>query len=212
MDAEFWHERWQEGRIGFHEGRVNRMLAAHIDALHLSEGARLFMPLCGKAFDIHWLVHEGYRVAGIELSEIAVQELFADLGVTPEVTQAGPLKRFAATGVEVFVGDIFALTADMLGPVDAVYDRAALVALPAEMRGPYTRHVAQITGTAPQLLVTFQYDQALMDGPPFSLTEDTVRDLYGARYAITVLERADVPGGLKGVVEATESALLLQPS
>ncbi|MGI3210299.1 thiopurine S-methyltransferase [Roseovarius tibetensis] len=212
MDAKFWHERWQDGRIGFHEGCVNRMLAAHIGALDLGAGARMFLPLCGKAFDIHWLVHEGYRVAGVELSEVAVQELFANLGATPEVTQAGPLKRYATSGLEIFVGDIFALTADTLGPVDAVYDRAALVALPAAMRSAYTRHVAQITGTAPQLVVTFQYDQTLMDGPPFSLTQDEVRDHYAAQYAITPLEQADVPGGLKGVCPATETALLLTPS
>ena len=66
MDPEFWHSRWQVGQIGFHEGRVNRMLAAHIGALDLPKTVRLFLPLCGKAFDIHWLLSEGYRVAGIE--------------------------------------------------------------------------------------------------------------------------------------------------
>ncbi len=212
MDPDFWHSRWQAGQIGFHEGRVNRMLDAHLGALGLAKGTRLFLPLCGKAFDIHWLRANGFRVAGIELSEIAVRELFEEMGVEPEISQTGPLKRYAAEGVDIFVGDIFALTAEMLGPVDAVYDRAALVALPAEMRGAYTRHVAQITDTAPQLIVTFQYDQPLMDGPPFSLCEAAVRDHYGARYAVSVLSEHDVEGGLKGVVPATEKALLLTPS
>lgn len=212
MDPKFWHSRWQAGQIGFHEGRVNRMLAAHIGALNLADGARLFLPLCGKAFDIHWLLSEGYRVAGIELSEIAVRELFNEMGVTPEVSQAGPLKLFAGQGADIFVGDIFALTADILGPVDAIYDRAALVALPEDIRGQYAAHVARITGTAPQLLVTFQYDQTLMDGPPFSLTEAEVRTHYGVAYQISVLADEDVPGGLKGICPATEKALLLTPT
>ena len=211
MDPEFWHSRWRAGQIGFHEGRVNRMLAAHIGALNLSAGARLFIPLCGKAVDIHWLLSEGYRVAGIELSEIAVRDLFGEMDAKPEISQVGPLKRFAAQGVDIFVGDVFTLTSGILGPVDAVYDRAALVALPESIRGRYAAHVAAITPQAPQLLVTFQYDQTAMDGPPFSLSEAEVRTRYGAQYDISVLADEDVPGGLKGVCPATEKALLLTP-
>lgn len=215
MDPEFWHSRWQDRRIGFHEGRVNRMLAAHIGALDLARAACLFVPLCGKAHDIHWLLSQGYRVAGIELSEIAVRALFDELGVEPRITPLGALTRYAAPGIDILVGDIFALDrdtlGDTLGPIDAVYDRAALVALPADLRGRYAQHVAEITDAAPQLLVTFQYDQTAMEGPPFSVTEDEVRTLYRARYAVTRLDRADVPGGLKGICPATEKALLLTP-
>jgi thiopurine S-methyltransferase len=212
MDPEFWHSRWQAGQIGFHEGRVNRMLAAHIGALDLATGARLFLPLCGKTVDIHWLLSEGYRVTGIELSEIAVRELFDEIGAAPEISQVGSLKLYAGRGLDIFVGDIFALTAGMLGSVDAVYDRAALVALPEGMRGQYAAQVAGITGTAPQLLITFEYDQTLMDGPPFSLSEAAVRTHYGARYAVSVLSSRDVEGGLKGICPATEKALLLTPA
>jgi thiopurine S-methyltransferase len=211
MDPEFWHDRWQAGQIGFHEGQVNRMLAAHIGALDLDAGARLFLPLCGKAVDIHWLRHEGYRVAGVELSEIAVRELFEEMGVGPAISQVGPLKRYAAEGLDIFVGDVFALTAEMLGTVAAVYDRAALVALPEGLRARYAEHVAKITDTAPQLMITFEYDQTQMDGPPFSLSEASVKEVYGAHYAVSVLSRDDVEGGLKGTCPASEKTLLLTP-
>jgi len=212
MDAQFWHDRWQEGRLGFHEGRVNRMLEAHVGALGLAPGQRIFLPLCGKAVDIPWLLSRGYRVAGAELSEIAVRELFAGMEVRPEVSETGALRRYAADGIDIFAGDIFDLTADMLGPVDAVYDRAALVALPEEMRRRYAAHLAALTARAPQLLVTFEYDQAAMDGPPFCVTEDEVARCHGARYAIEVLADAEVPGGLKGIVPAREKAMLLRPA
>ena len=212
MEPEFWHSRWQAGQIGFHEGRVNRMLAAHVGALDLDAGARLFLPLCGKAVDIHWLRHEGYRVAGIELSEIAVRELFDEMCVTPEISQAGPLKRYAAEGLDIFVGDVFALPAETLGPVAAVYDRAALVALPEGVRTTYATHVATITGTAPQLLITFEYDQTQMDGPPFSLSEVSVKECYCGHYNVSVLSRHDVEGGLKGICPALEKTLLLTPA
>jgi len=211
MDAQFWHDRWQEGRLGFHEGRVNRMLEAHVGALGLGPGERVFLPLCGKAVDIPWLLSQGYRVAGAELSEIAVRDLFAEMEVEPEVTETGSHRRYSADGIDIFAGDIFEITADVLGPVDAVYDRAALVALPAEMRPRYATQLAGITAVAPQLLVTFEYDQAAMDGPPFSVTEDEVARCHAAQYAIEVLADAEVPGGLKGIVAAREKAMLLRP-
>ncbi len=211
MEADFWHTRWENAQIGFHEGEVNRMLAAHLEALTIAPGARIFLPLCGKTRDIAWLLSKGYRVVGAELSKIAVQQLFDELPLVPEVTQDGRLKRYAAKGVDILVGDIFDLTPEVLGPVDAVFDRAALVALPGEMRGRYTDHIATITRNAPQLLVTFEYDQSVMKGPPFSLTESEVRDHYGARYDITLLENAEVKGGLKGVCPALEKAFHLMP-
>jgi len=212
MDADFWHSRWQAGQIGFHEGRVNRMLAAHIGALGLAPGARLFLPLCGKSRDIAWLLGHGYRVAGAELSELAVRQLFEELETEPLVADLAGLRRFSAPGLDIFAGDIFALDAELLGPVDAVYDRAALVALPEKMRLGYAAHLAAITGTAPQLLVTFEYDQDRMEGPPFSITEAEVSRCHGARFSIERLAEAEVPGGLKGICPARETALLLRPA
>ena len=146
------------------------MLAAHLDALALAPGSRIFVPLCGKAVDIPWLLSRGYRVTGVELSDIAVRELFDGMGVAPDISDRGAQACYAADGIEIFTGDLFGLDADRIGTVDAVYDRAALVALPAEMRARYAAHVAEVSRTAPQLVVTFEYDQAAMAGPPFSVS------------------------------------------
>jgi thiopurine S-methyltransferase len=150
-------------------------------------------------------------VAGAELSELAVTELFAELGVTPRQTPAGALTLFSAEGIDVFVGDIFALSADALGPVDAVYDRAAIVALPPALRGRYTAHLAGITRCAPQLLISFDYDQTAMSGPPFSVSASEIREHYDRQFAIECLETRDVPGGLRGQTPATEALYLLTP-
>jgi len=209
MERDFWHQRWQEGRTGFHEGRVNPMLAKYLDRLVPAPGARIFVPLCGKTVDIGWLHDQGYRPVGAELSGIAIGELFAELGLTPEITTAGPLKRHTADGIEVFEGDIFDLTAAVLGPVDAVFDRAALIALPESMRGDYAAHVTAITARARQLMVTFDYDQAALAGPPFSVTGAEVAKLYGAEYEIERLDAREVPGGLKGVCPAQAETWLM---
>lgn len=210
MDTEFWHERWEAGQLGFHQPKPNAMLVRHLGALELAKGARVFLPLCGKTLDIGWLLSQGHRVAGAELSEIAIQDLFTDLGVDPEVTPAGDLKRYSADGIDIFVGDIFTLSADVLGPVDAVYDRAALVALPPEMRTRYAGHLPAITGRAPQFLLTFEYDQSAINGPPFSVSAAEVSRLYRETYRMTPLDRADVAGGLKGVCPAEEAVWLLR--
>lgn len=208
MEHGFWHDRWQSGRIGFHEDEPNPLLTSHFSALSVPENGRVFVPLCGKTLDIGWLLAQGHRVAGAELSELAIRQLFEELGVEPVITDLGNLKRYSADSIDIFVGDIFDLTAGMLGPVDAVFDRAALVALPEDMRTRYASHIASLTGNAPQLLICFDYEQSRMDGPPFAIGREQVARLYGERYDITALAREDVAGGMKGVA-ATETVWLL---
>ncbi|MER0237154.1 thiopurine S-methyltransferase [Fulvimarina sp. MAC8] len=209
MEADFWHERWDKGETAFHEGKPNRLLIKHFDALELAEGARIFLPLCGKAIDIHWLLGRGFRVVGIDLSPIAIRQLFDDLGLEPSITEDGELTRYSAPNIDIFVGDVFALTWDQLGPVDAIYDRAALVALPADMRARYAAHLAEITDAARQLLLSFDYDQRLFDGPPFSVDAAEIDRVHGARYLPHLLEQGRIPGGLKRHDDVDETAWLL---
>ncbi len=211
MEHSFWHDKWHKKEIGFHQLQPHDMLVAELPKLHLPEGTRIFVPLCGKTLDIGWLLAQGFQVAAAELSEIAVAELFTEMDVTPEISDQAGMKCYQAPGLMVWVGDIFALTADLLGPVDVVYDRAALVALPAEMRKQYTAHIKDITAEAPQLLITFEYDQSVIPGPPFSIPTEEVKAHYGASHTITELHRESVAGGLKGQAEADEVAWLNAP-
>ncbi|MFC7049244.1 thiopurine S-methyltransferase [Emcibacter nanhaiensis] len=210
MDAEFWHDKWEKLEIGFHQDAAHDMLAAHFKELALPKESRVFVPLCGKTLDIAWLLSQGYRVAGAELSEIAIRQLFEELEVTPAISEVGDLVLYSADGIDIFVGNIFDLSAGLLGPVDAIYDRAALVALPPEMRIKYTAHLREITNTAPQLMISFDYDQSVQPGPPFSVPEGEIRRHYSAAYDISLVESTDVPGGLKGQAAASENCWLLR--
>ena len=205
MDPNFWHKRWEKNEIGFHQSAVNVLLSDHFSGLSLPQTSRVFVPLCGKTRDIAWLLSQGHRVVGVELSKLAVEELFVDLGAAPKISVQGELLRYSAPGLEIFVGDIFELSGDLLGRVDAIYDRAALVAFPTEMRGRYGAHVAAITQLAPQFLICFEYDQAVMNGPPFSIDRQKVHDVYGAHYQIESITNRDVAGGLKGKCPAQET-------
>lgn len=211
MDANFWHDRWARNEIGFHISQANPLLVAHADALRLAPGSRVFLPLCGKTLDIHWLLDRGLRVAGAELSRVAVDQLFDELGVKPIIRRLGALEHYAAPNIDIYVGDIFELAHDVLGAIDAVYDRAALVALPEAMRARYTAHLRAITREAPQLLICFEYDQSQHAGPPFSVLADEVRRHYAARFELTRLAHLDVAGGLKGKCPAKESVWKLDP-
>lgn len=204
MEASFWHNRWQTNQTGWHERAVNPLLTAHFPSLSVPPGGRVFVPLCGKSLDLSWLLSRGYAVAGAELSELAVTQLFAELGTEPSISNIGKLKLFHGEKIDIFVGDIFDLSREILGPVDAVYDRAALVALPETMRPRYTAHLKAITGMAPQLVIGYEYDQTVVAGPPFSVTSDELRRHYSGDYTLTLLARLEVPGGLKGKCPATE--------
>lgn len=210
MDTSFWLERWESNRIAFHKSEANPLLVKYFKELGLAKGSRTFVPLCGKTLDIAWLLANGYRVAGAELIEIAIEQLFAELDVEPKISEAGEVRHYSATNIDIFVGDIFKVSSNILGPVDAIYDRAALVALPKDMRDRYTAHLMTITNKAPQLLINYEYDQTLMAGSPFSISQAETRQHYEENYDLNLISSTDIPGGLKGKCAAKENVWLLQ--
>jgi thiopurine S-methyltransferase len=175
MEAAFWKSRWAEGRIGFHEGKPNRYLERHHDKL--ATFPRVLVPLCGKAEDLAYLAARGHDVVGVEIVEDAVQAFFAEHGLTPEVVQQGEFVEYTAPSIKIFAGDMFAAKRSVIGPIDAIWDRAALVALPDDIRRRYVDHLRSL---APKrvLQLTVEYDQTLMSGPPFSVEEAELRALY----------------------------------
>jgi thiopurine S-methyltransferase len=210
MDLDFWRQKWEKNEIAFHQSKPNPVLVKYFKELKLVEDSRVFLPLCGKTLDIGWLLSQGYRVAGAELSKLAIEHLFLGLGLEPEISKIGNVSRYSATNIDIFVGDIFDLSNEVLGRVDAIYDRAALIALPEEVRNRYAKHLLEITDTAEQLMISLEYDRSLMDGPPFSVDSDEVNRHYKDAYNLKLLGSRSIPGGLKGICAATENAWLLK--
>ena len=193
MDAEFWLQRWHEGRIGFHRDEVMPLLERHWAALGVPAGGRVFVPLAGKSLDMHWLAAQGHEVLGVELSPLAVRAFFADAGLRPAIHADAEGVHHRAGPVDLVLGDVFALSEQLLAPMDAVYDRAAIIALPAAMRRRYVSEVyAKLPRGCRGLLITLEYPQAQMDGPPFSVDEAEVRGLFEPEWAVELLERRDI--------------------
>lgn len=204
MEPDFWHQRWQQQQIGFHLPAVNPHLHKHFSRLKLAPNARVLLPLCGKTRDIGWLLQQGMQVVGVELSALAVEALFAEAALNPHITQRAGFVCYQAPGLVVWQGDFFALTPAMLGPMDAVYDRAALIALPPAMRVRYAQQLQRLAPTASQLIVTLDYDQRCYAGPPFSVPAREILQHYAQAYAITALDDVNMAGGLKGLCPAQE--------
>ncbi len=217
MKHDFWHQKWEKNEIGFHLPETNPLLVKHFPALNLKPESNpnkspcVFLPLCGKTLDIAWLLALGYRVAGAELSKAAIEDLFKQLNLTPTISNLGEITHYSAANIELFVGDIFKVTPTMLGKVDAVYDRAALVALPEDMRKAYSAHLMTLTNKAPQLLICFEYDQTKHEGPPFSISADEVKQHYQTTFDLTLLASEAMPDGLKGKYPANEHVWWLKP-
>lgn len=169
---EDWAARWREGRTGFHEGRPNDLLQRHVG--ELGGARRVLVPLCGKAVDLRYLAERGHEVVGVELVEDAVAAFFEENQLAPTKAPRGALTAYRAGAITVLAGDFFAVTAEDVGAPDAFYDRAALVALPPELRVRYVQHLRTLTA-GPGVVVTFDYPQELMAGPPFSVSEADVR-------------------------------------
>ncbi|MDT0595597.1 thiopurine S-methyltransferase [Glaciecola petra] len=213
MNPEFWHKRWQKNEIGFHEKEGSALLKKYFHHLDMPENSKVFVPLCGKTRDIAWLLSHGIEVVAIELNQQAVEQLFVELGVTPDVSdQVDPesnLICYQAPYISVFVGDFFALTQTHLGQVNAVYDRAALVALPSDLRREYSQHLLKITANCQQLLICYDYAENLLNGPPFSVNEKEVLAHYQCPFSIKQLYYARIDGGFRGQEAVFEAVYLL---
>jgi len=208
---EDWIARWSDGRIGFHEGHTNALLDRHI--VRFAGRRRVLVPLCGRAEDLAFLAARGHMVVGIELAEQAVREFFASHALVPSIAARGPLVEYTAGSITLLAGDIFATTPELIGPIDALYDRAALIALPADLRPRYVAHLRTLLPAgAPALVITIEYDQQLMTGPPFAVFEPELRALYAGQ-AIELLEERPSTGGGKCTqagVSATERCFAIR--
>ena len=190
-DRNGWVTRWREGRIQFHVDKVNPILDSYVDRL-LPEGfGRVLVPLCGKSLDLGWLVEHGHEVVGVELVEMAVEDLFNGIGGSPTISPQGKFQSWQSNGLEVLVGDLFELDANVSGKFDAIWDRAAFVALRPSDRDRYAPHLQEFLRPNGRILLsTISYDGSKMEGPPFSVSASEVHRRFGNSLSVEKLEES----------------------
>lgn len=190
MDWKFWKERWDTGRIGFHGLTPNRHLTRFADQLESPNASGVLVPLCGKTVDLAWLAERFERVVGVEFVASAIEGFFAERGLEPEQLSVGGIPAYRSGGVTLLHSDFHEVTLAQTGPIQRVFDRAAMIALPPETRPRYAAHLLSLMPPGGRiLLVTTTYDQGLASGPPFSVPDDEVRAYYGATCEVRVLAR-----------------------
>ncbi|HBX53948.1 thiopurine S-methyltransferase [Pseudomonas sp. UBA2684] len=195
MHATFWQARWARNEIGFHAQEVNPYLQRHWPALGVPGEARVLVPLCGKSLDLAWLAAQGWRVLGVEVAQKAIEDFFREHQLQAQMSREGAFKVYRSGSLEIYCGDFFALTAQQLSDCRVFYDRAALIALPAEMRVRYAAHLRRVLPPDCQgLLVTLDYEQAQMQGPPFAVSEREVQSLFAEQWQLALLEAREVLG------------------
>ena len=201
MQSEFWHQRWSENQIGFHQSAPTPLLLKHWPALGIAPGAQVFVPLAGKSLDMAWLASQGHRVLGVELSQLAVEQFFAENGLQPDIHETKYGRHYVANGIELICGDAFGLDADALRDCAGVFDRAALIALPPALRLRYAQELyASLPANCRGLLVSLEYPQHEREGPPFSVPEAEVRTLYSRNWQVDLLDRRPIPPEHPGYV------------
>jgi thiopurine S-methyltransferase len=192
LQASFWHERWEKNQLGFHQAEVNALLTKHWPDLEVVSAEAVFVPLCGKSLDMRWLRERGHPVVGVELSPIALGDFFAEAGLEPSRTREGALEHWSAEGFDLYCGDFFDLEAPALANVGGCFDRGSLIALPPDVRRRYAEHLARILPERVRiLLLSVEYDQSKMDGPPHSVPIEEVESLFGAEFDVETLSLGD---------------------
>ena len=193
MTKNYWLNRWKHDEIGFHQDMFNRHLLEYWQTLKLKAGSQIFVPLCGKTRDMAWLRNQGHSVLGVELSTLAIKAFYKENGLPANHFSGKKFDYYATDHIQILQGDFFDLDKHDVNKVNAVYDRASLVALPPGTRQRYVNHMLHILSPATQiLLISFDYPQSEMQGPPFAVSPDEVVELYQNHAEIHLLAQIDI--------------------
>lgn len=193
MEPGFWHDKWHQQQIGFHQQDINPFLVKYWQKLALPATAKVFVPLCGKSLDMCFLAEQGHQVISCELNELAVQQFFSDNQLEMTKTAVGEHQHYQTEQISLYQGDIFTLPNELTQDVTAFYDRAALIAWPESMRAQYAKQLASLLPSGSLgLLVTLDYPQEALNGPPFAVSPTWVETYLTEDFEIQLLDCQDV--------------------
>lgn len=207
-DNELWQQCWRDRASDFHALAVNPLLQQFWSGLQLKHASRVFVPLCGKSLDLLWLVQQGHSVIGVELSPLAVRAFFRENHLQPARRKLGAFTLWEHGQLAILCGDFFRLSAVDLGEIDAVYDRAALTALPEDLRILYLKHLEAILPASCKMLLLTTDEAETGEGETEALAvADEITSLYAARFEI-VLEHVAPAVDISAISESNPQGLI----
>ena len=174
-----WLDRWKKGTTGWHRSDINPQLIKHINQLVEARPQKIFVPLCGASLDMKYLIDQGFHVVGVELSPLAIDRFFKENQIEHKVSKVEDFDLYEGKNNDIYCGDFFKLKKNYLNGAICVYDRAALIALNPDLQKKYARHLKEILPNSTKiLLLTMFYPQNEMEGPPYSVGDGSVEDLF----------------------------------
>ena len=188
-----WESRWQLDRIGFHLKEVNPYLIRFSDQLLFKKPDRVFVPLCGKTLDLCWLSKNTEKVIGVEFVKKAVNDFFDENNIRYLIQQEGTLQKLSSNSIDIYHGDFFDLNPENAAPFKAIYDRASIVAIEKLERKKYADHLISFLDQKGRiLLITIEYNQNQMEGPPYSVSAEEIESLFTPMGSLKLLETCDI--------------------
>ena len=188
----FWHDRWQNQEIGWHQEIYDSLLLKHWPKINAIKEGNVLVPLCGKSRDMLWLAKQGYTVVGLEMVQQAVETFFTENNLEFDSVDIGKHRKYSSQPFTILQGNFFDLDSGAI-KADAWYDRAALIAIEPSNREEYVNQIRMQTKSgAVGLLITFTYPKEQMQGPPFALNDDNVRDLFYDGFELEFLEKINL--------------------
>lgn len=191
-----WKERWETNQIGWHSSDVNQNLKNHATVLfEKSTTPAIAVPLCGKSLDMAWLAKQNAKVTGIELVQKAIEDFFAEQSLCATQSKKEDTPCYHCDRIEILHSDIFELPKTLEGSFDAIYDRAAFVALPLELKQQYADLcLSLLKPDGSILLITYDAPIPETQGPPFPVKDGVIPRLYkNASQCILLEESVDTP-------------------
>lgn len=210
---QFWLDRWQSNDTPWHQTEIESFLVEHIQ---LKKAARVLVPLCGQSLDMIWLQNQGYKVVGVELSEKAIRDFFYLHQTNFEIEETSSFKIFRSKNIEIIKGDFFDLKSEILGPIDAIYDRAAMIAISPNLREEYLLKCKELAGGSflredfEWLLITRESSNQEHQGPPFNLSFEDLKNLCSKWVILKCLKTRDRPSRSESPEIVKESLYRLQ--
>ena len=178
-----WAKAWREGRIGFHRSSPNPNLERYAHVLQNCQN--ILFPLCGKTLDMHYLHQKGHHCFGVERVEKAIHHFFLEWNGIPKRVNT----RYQHQNISIFHQNIFSIGPKELPVIHGIFDRAALVALPVEIRPQYAQHMLSLLAKGGKiLLITINMPRPQDQGPPFLVRKESIPDLFSDASTVECLE------------------------
>lgn len=176
MKNDDWLKKWETGDTRFHQTKVHPELLKNAE--RFAEGT-ILVPLSGKSLDMLFLASRNHKVIGAELSELACRSFFEENDIQYTLQKINDFLIFESEKITLYCGDFFNLPDKVWSEISGIYDRAALIALPPEIRIRYADFIKQNARKGTQiLLITIEYPDQTIQGPPFSVPFAEISESY----------------------------------